>query len=116
MPDDDVTLKPHLLRRGSTGWIYGAAGIIIWDLLAGEEEQLTAAFRRGFKTRKVLVGASWLYLTGHLFGVIPEQFDIVHIAGHHYYRTRGPVGAWIVQRLEELQVSSNRVEAMNQAH
>jgi hypothetical protein len=115
MADDEVPAKPHLLRRGSTGWIYGAAGVIIWDLLAGEEEQLTRAFRRGFKSRKILVGASWLYLTGHLFGVIPDQYDIIHIAGHQYRVHRGSLAAFVLQKLSELR-TNNRVEAMDQAH
>jgi len=114
--DDDPSLKPHPLRRGSTGWIYGAAGVILWDLLSDEDEQLTRAFRRGFKSRRILVGASWFYLTGHLFGIIPDQYDIIHIAGYYYRRTRGPLGAWILERLDELQASAHRVESMNQVH
>lgn len=96
--DDDPSSRSHPLRRGSTGWIYVAAGIIIWDCLAPEDEQLTRAFRRGLETRRVLVGASWLYLTGHLFGVIPDEYDIIHVAGLQYRRTKGPIGD-ILQKL-----------------
>jgi len=76
------------LRRGSTGWMYGAAGVILWDLLVEEDEQLTRAFRRGARTRPILLIAGWGYLTGHLFGVIPDQFDIIHLAGVAYRRQR----------------------------
>lgn len=78
--------RTHPLRKGSAGWCYGAIGIILWDTLANEEEQLTGAFRRGFKSRKILVTCSWMYLTGHLFGAIPEQYDVIHQISTAYRR------------------------------
>lgn len=78
---DQVVKIHHSLRKGSAGWCYGAIGVILWDVLAEEDEQLTGAFRRGFKSRKLLVGCSWMYLTGHLFGAIPNQYDIIHHIG-----------------------------------
>lgn len=77
----DATDKTHVLLRGSTGWVYVVGGVIIWDFLSSEDEQLTRAFRRGYKTRKIIVTASWLYLTGHLFGYLPDEFDIIHHIG-----------------------------------
>lgn len=76
---DEPVIKIHPLRRGSAGWCYAAIGIIVWDAIAPDNEQLTHAFRRGLKSRKLLVGCSWMYLTGHLFGVIPAQYDLIHL-------------------------------------
>ncbi len=74
----------RLLSKGSTGWCYVFAGIILWDAIAEEDEQLTRAFRRGVETRKILVSISWAYLTGHLFGVIPDRYDAIHVIGSAY--------------------------------
>jgi hypothetical protein len=82
----NISTKLERLRRGSSGWFYVAIGIIVWDLCAEEDEQLTRAFRRGFKTRKTIVSLSWAYITAHLFGVIPDQYDIIHISGTTYRR------------------------------
>lgn len=76
---DEPGIRIHPLRKGSAGWCYAAVGIIIWDTIAPDNEKLTHAFRRGLKSRKILVGCSWLYLTAHLFGVIPDQYDLLYI-------------------------------------
>ena len=76
---DEPVIKPHPLLTGSAGWCYTAIGVILWDSLVADDQQLTHAFRRGFKSRKILVGCSWMYLTGHLFGVLPPQYDLIHL-------------------------------------
>jgi hypothetical protein len=81
-----MSSRSSKLRRGSTGWLCVAIGTILWDALAEEDEQLTYAFRRGFKTRKILVSAAWGYLTCHLFGAIPDRYDIIHYIGTAYRR------------------------------
>lgn len=80
----DELQKIHPLRKGSAGWCYAAIGIILWDALAGEEEQLTHAFRRGYRSHRILVGFVWMYITGHLVGAIPDQYDVIHQAGLAY--------------------------------
>lgn len=76
---DDPVIRIHPLRKGSAGWCYAAIGIIIWDTLAADDEKLTHAFRRGLKSRKLLVGCTWIYLTGHLFGVVPDRYDLFYL-------------------------------------
>lgn len=67
------------LFQGSSGWLYLIAGVILWDALVEEEQQLTHSFRRGLKTRRFVVGTSWAILTGHLFGILPEYVDPIHL-------------------------------------
>jgi hypothetical protein len=69
------------LGRGSTAWLYLAAGVLIWDTLVEEDERMTNAFRRGIRSRKILVSAAWLIVTSHLYGILPEQADPIHQVG-----------------------------------
>ena len=85
------------LTRGSSAWAYVVAGILIWDTLAEEDEQLTRAFRRGVKSRKILVSTAWIILTSHLYGILPDQVDPIHQVGVALrtaaaIRGRGPNG------------------------
>jgi hypothetical protein len=69
------------LGRGSTAWLYMAFGILVWDTFVEEDQQMTKAFRRGVKSRKILVSAAWLVVTGHLYGILPEPADPIHQIG-----------------------------------
>ncbi len=66
------------LRKGGTGWLVIAAGVVAWDLTS--EETLTGAFRRarqhpaGFAALTV----GWAVITCHLFGVLPDRADPIH--------------------------------------
>lgn len=77
-------MKPitQRLREGKAGWVYVTVGVAAWDLLVEEDELLTVAFRRALETRsgKIFVCSSWGILTAHLFGVLPENIDPIHIA------------------------------------
>ena len=63
------------INSGTTGWIALAAGVVVWDLTAGET--LTGAFRRSHDSpvSRVVVMAAWGVLTGHLFSIIPARLD-----------------------------------------
>jgi hypothetical protein len=69
-------------RRGGLGWALVAIGILIWDLTAPEDQQLTDAWRRANRRGPVsaaLVGAAWAVTTAHLYGLIPARFDPLHM-------------------------------------
>jgi len=82
-PPKEAHMTTRRYRRGSTGWACVAAGVILWVILAEDDEQLTYSFRRGCRTKpgQVLVIASWGLLTGHLFAVLPTWADPIHQIG-----------------------------------
>jgi len=69
------------LTRGSTAWVGMAVGILLWDTLVEEDQQMTRAFRRGVRSRKILVSAAWIIVTSHLYGVLPDKADPIHQVG-----------------------------------
>lgn len=62
-------------RAGTAAWMGVATGVLAWDLFA--PETMTDAFRRARSTPegRLITTASWLLLTGHLFGVLPTWAD-----------------------------------------
>jgi hypothetical protein len=81
-----ATVLPEL-HKGRNGWLYIAAGVIAWDVLNKEDEQLTRAFRRGLQTPegRLLIGLTWGVLTAHLFDALPKQYDPIHQLGEHIF-------------------------------
>lgn len=69
-------------RTGKTGWLAVIALILAWDLLAEDEQQLTDSFRRGWRRHPVsgaAVLATWAVVTAHLWHVLPEKADPIHL-------------------------------------
>lgn len=63
------------MRNSDRAWLALAAGVAAYDLVATDEEQLTNAARRYFKSQPVTT-ASMIVMTGlHLIGGIPQWCD-----------------------------------------
>jgi hypothetical protein len=63
------------MRNSDRAWLLLAAGVAAYDLVATDEEQLTGAARRYFKSQPVAT-ASTILITGlHLIGGIPQWCD-----------------------------------------
>lgn len=61
-------------RHGGTGWAVLFTFVAWWDLT--QPETLSAAFWRGLLgRRRRLVAGGWLYLTAHLFHLLPAWLD-----------------------------------------
>lgn len=75
-----MSAEMPFVKSGGFGWLALAAGVVTWDILA--PETLSDAFRRAHShpVSAIMVGASWGVLTAHLFGVIPENADPIHVA------------------------------------
>jgi hypothetical protein len=70
------------IRRGGLGWALVAIGILVWDLTAPDDQQLSDAWRRANRrgpVSAVLVGAAWAVTTAHLYGLIPARIDPLHM-------------------------------------
>lgn len=63
------------LRPSTKGWIGLAIYVTLWDLLA--PETLSAGFDDALHhpRRRWQVIAVWVYVTGHLFVLIPRRVD-----------------------------------------
>jgi hypothetical protein len=63
------------MRNSDQAWLALAGGVAAYDLIAVDDEQLSAAARRYFKAQPV-VTASMILVTGlHLIGGMPEWCD-----------------------------------------
>ena len=63
------------MRNSDRAWLALAAGVAAYDLVATDEEQLTDATRRYFKSQPVAT-ASMILMTGlHLVGGMPRWCD-----------------------------------------
>jgi hypothetical protein len=63
------------MRNSDRAWLALAAGVATYDLVATDDEQLTGAARRYFKSQPVAT-ASMILITGlHLIGGLPQWCD-----------------------------------------
>lgn len=76
-----MTAEIPFHKSGALGWTILAGGVLAWDVTA--PETLSAAFRRSRKhpVGKIAVNLSWMLLTAHLIGAIPERIDPIHRSG-----------------------------------
>jgi hypothetical protein len=76
------------MRNSDRAWLALAAGVAAYDLVATDEEQLTDAARRYFKSQPVAT-ASMILMTGlHLLGGIPRWCDPFALSFAAYRRLR----------------------------
>jgi hypothetical protein len=76
------------MRNSDRAWLVLATGVAAYDLVAIDEEQLSDAARRYFKSQPV-VTASMILLTGlHLIGGIPPWCDPFTLSFTAYRRLR----------------------------
>jgi hypothetical protein len=74
------------MRNSDRAWLALAAGVTAYDLIATDDEQLTNAARRYFKSQPVAT-ASMIMVTGlHLVGGIPPWCDPITLSFAAYRR------------------------------
>jgi hypothetical protein len=71
------------LSPGAAGWISVGAVVVLAELL--DERTMSEAFEAASRHpvgRPVLFSA-WAVLTAHLFGLIPDHYDPIHLFWKH---------------------------------
>lgn len=87
------------MRNSDRAWVALAAGVAAYDLIATDDEQLTNAARRYFKSQPI-VTASMILVTGmHLIGGIPPWCDPITLTFAAYRRLLWQF--WLGQRAEQ---------------
>ncbi len=86
------------MRNSDRAWLALAAGVAAYDVVATDEEQLTDAARRYFKSQPVATASMILITSLHLIGGIPRWCDpfTLSFAGYRQLRAAAAVNArWI---------------------
>jgi hypothetical protein len=74
------------MRNSDRAWMALAGGVAAYDLIATDDEQLTNAARRYFKSQPIAT-ASMIVVTGlHLIGGIPPWCDPISLSFTAYRR------------------------------
>jgi hypothetical protein len=63
------------MRNSDRAWLALAAGVVAYDLAAADDEQLSAAARRYFKSQPVATASLIVMTSLHLMGGIPSWCD-----------------------------------------
>lgn len=68
---------PDVSKIGSLGWAALCAGVLAWDVFAGET--LSAAAERGLQNKYTgpFIMATIGYVSCHLAGILPPQADVL---------------------------------------
>ena len=100
------------MRNSDRAWVALAGGVAAYDLIATDDEQLTNAARRYFKSQPIATASMILVTALHLVGGIPPWCDPISLtfAAHRRLLRRqfwhrpeadqpdGPVAATIVRK------------------
>jgi len=87
------------MRDSDRAWVALAGGVAAYDLIATDDEQLTNAARRYFKSQPIATVSMILVTSLHLLGGIPPWCDPVTLTFAAYRRL--PRGLWLRQKAEE---------------
>jgi hypothetical protein len=83
------------MRNSDRAWVALAGGVAAYDLIAADDEQLTHAARRYFKSQPIAT-VSMILVTGlHLVGGIPRWCDPISLTFAAYRRLLR--GWWLPQ-------------------
>ena len=87
------------MRNSDRAWVALASGVAAYDLIATDDELLTNAARRYFKSQPIAT-VSMILVTGlHLFGRIPSWCDPITLTFAAYWRLLRQF--WLRQRTEQ---------------
>ena len=87
------------MRNSDRAWVALASGVAAYDLIATDDEQLTNAARRYFKSQPIAT-VSMILVTGlHLIGGIPRWCDPISLTFAAHRRLLR--GLWRRQKAEE---------------
>lgn len=67
-----------ILRPGDWAWVALATGVVVYEVMAPEEELLSEAVDRYLMRRKILTTGTVLYVAAHLVNWLPNSVDIFH--------------------------------------
>src|ERR1700689_4167851 len=94
------------MRNSDRAWVALAGGVAAYDLIATDDEQLTSAARRSFKSQPIAAASMILATALHLVGGIPPWCDPItltfaanrRLLRQFWFRPKterrgGPVGA-----------------------
>ena|SRR5277367_4397084 len=86
------------MRNSDRAWVALAGGVAAYDLIAADDEQLTHAARRYFKSQPIAT-LSMILVTGlHLVGGIPPRCDPITLTFAANRRLRQ---FWLRQKAEQ---------------
>ncbi len=74
------------MRSSDRAWVALAGGVTAYDLLAPDDEQLTTAARRYFKSQPIATASMILVTALHLVGGIPRWCDPITLTFAAYRR------------------------------
>jgi hypothetical protein len=74
------------VRNSDRAWVTLAGGVVAYDLIATDDEQLTNAARRYFKSQPIATASTILVTALHLLGGIPPWCDPITLAFAAYRR------------------------------
>jgi hypothetical protein len=74
------------MRNSDRAWVALAGGVAAYDLIAADDEQLTNAARRYFKSQPIATGSMILATALHLVGGIPPWCDPITLTFAAYRR------------------------------
>ena len=74
------------MRNSDRAWVTLAGGVVAYDLVASDDEQLTNAARRYFKSQPIATGSMILVTALHLVGGIPSWCDPITLTFAAYRR------------------------------
>src|ERR1700748_2707463 len=87
------------MRNSDRAWVALASGVAAYDLIATDDELLTNAARRDFKSQPIAT-VSMILVTGlHLIGGIPSWCDPITLTFAAYRRLLRQF--WLRQRAEQ---------------
>jgi hypothetical protein len=87
------------MRNSDRAWVALAGGVAAYDLIATDDEQLTYAARRYFKSQPIATVLMILVTGLHLVGGIPPWCDPFTLTFAAYRRLLRPV--WLRQKPEQ---------------
>jgi hypothetical protein len=74
------------MRNSDRAWVALAGGVAAYDLIATDDEQLTNAARRYFKSQPIATASTILVTALHLVGGIPPWCDPISLTFAAYRR------------------------------
>ena len=74
------------MRNSDRAWVALAGGVAAYDLIATDDEQLTSAARRYFKSQPIATASMILATALHLVGGIPAWCDPITLTFAVYRR------------------------------
>ncbi|TDH56701.1 hypothetical protein E2F47_06110 [Mycobacterium eburneum] len=69
------------MRPSTRGWLRVAEVVIDWDLTCERGETLSAGGRRARESHPFITIAAAIYLAGHVLGLLPRRYDLIHRIG-----------------------------------